>query len=145
MDNLTLKVSRKNKKSPEISRLMFFMKSTNVKSIDIEDKTEVSKRTVDNFIHSDLPIGAHLLRELHAKYGVSIDWLVSGIGEMLIPGHETSEPSANYQVINQRTIRLHNFIDGFMKSSNEDEQAWLEVQLKFNIPPYRDFLESDDE
>ncbi len=46
---------------------------------------------------------------------------------------------------NRRKERIIQFIDVFFDDASEDEQVWLEMQLKFNLPNYRDFLEKYDE
>lgn len=47
--------------------------------------------------------------------------------------------------LDPRKQRMLQFMEAFFEASSADELVWLEMQLKFNIPHYRDFLESDDE
>lgn len=94
----------KKNKSPEITRLLHLLSVLNEKPADMAEKTGISDRTITNFLWNDTPIGGHLLRQLHQVYGVSIDWLLSGHGEMfidkpkgkthpLIPRFEYTDPS----------------------------------------------------
>lgn len=43
---------------------------------------DTAERTINNHIWNNIPLGGQLLRELHHEYGISIDWLVSGKGNM---------------------------------------------------------------
>jgi len=145
MNTLTPKKRSSKKKTPEIARLLSLFDALELKPIDIAKDTGVSERTIMNFIWNNSPIGGQLLRNLHLKYGVSIDWLVSGRGAMFVEWDHTSEPGQSYEASNPRSLRIVSFIDEFMQSASLDEQAWLEVQLKFAVPPYRDFLGDQDE
>lgn len=53
--------------------------------------------------------------------------------------------SPAYYSADKRKTRIVAFIDQFFNESSADELAWFELQLKFNIPPFRAFLENDDE
>lgn len=91
-------------------------------------------------------MGGHLLRQLHEKYHVSLDWLLAGRGEMLLDfGDKAKEPKASYTVElgdNQRSERMCLFIKQFMESSPLDEQIKLEMTFKSSIPQYQQFLEN---
>jgi len=120
------------------------MKSLNLKYIDISEKTGVPERTITSFVWENKPLGAQLLRELHTKFSVSLDWLLSGYGSMLCHTDTAKENEKGDAVTPQnddRTTRIHEFVDDFMASASEDEKSWLEVQLKLHIPQYAKFLE----
>lgn len=145
MANLTHKKRGSKKKSPEITRLVSLFKALNLKPADIAKATDISERTITNFIWEDTPIGGQLLRKLHVIYRVSLDWLLSGEGDMFCRAKSVSDIAADYVVIDARKLRIHSFVDEFMTSASEDEKAWFEMQLKFNVPPYRAFVEKDNE
>ena len=126
-------------KSGEIRRFLRFMEESGLTVPDIAEATGVSARTINNCIYSDLPLGMQLLREIHLKLGVSMDWLVSGVGHMMVGGH-VAESKSHYALGNPRATRLAAFIDDWMQSRTEDEQVWLEVQIKRAVPEYVDFL-----
>jgi plasmid maintenance system antidote protein VapI len=143
MNKITRKTRGSRNKTPEITRLLLVMDALGVKAADIASKTKISERTITNFIWSDTPIGAQLLRELHAKYGVSIDWLLSGAGSMLLS--QTSEPSGVYKVTPSNDLRIQRMcelIQDLMDSASADEQAWLETQFKFSMRQYQQMLSS---
>lgn len=134
-------MGRSKNKTPEITRLLLVMDALDLKAADIASKTKISERTITNFIWNDTPIGAQLLRELHAKYGVSIDWLLSGSGSMLLS--QTSEPTGIYNITpssDLRVQRMCTLIQELMSSASSDEQAWLETHFKFSMLQYQQML-----
>lgn len=141
MKTITRKKEISTKKSPEIARLIRLIDEMGIDYSDVARDTEVAERTITNFIWSDKPIGGQLLRALHAKYGASIDWLLSGNGPMFI--NKTHEPQTSYQSADARAQRMNSFINKFIESATEDEQAWLEMQLKFSVPQYQEFIEGN--
>jgi transcriptional regulator with XRE-family HTH domain len=142
MINVAAKKRRVNKKSPEISRFILFKERLGLHVADIAKETDTSERTINNFIWRDEPIGGHLLRQLHEKYHVSLDWLLSGEGEMLL--EQGDEPKSSYTVAlgdNQRAQRMCLFIKQFMEAETLEEQIKLEMSFKNSIPQYQQFLE----
>lgn len=117
------------------------MEALGLKAADIASKTKISERTITNFIWNDTPIGAQLLRELHAKYGVSIDWLLSGSGSMLLG--QTNEPAGAYEVTPSSDLRVQRMcalVQELMSSASPDEQALLETHFKFSMRQYQQML-----
>lgn len=141
MSTLARNITSRKKKSLEITRLLLLLKTLDLKPIDIANENDIGERTITNFIWNDIPIGGQLLRILHSKYGVSIDWILSGTGSMFLNSHAIQDPGENYSEIDSRMWRLQRFIAEFMNSANKDEQAWMEMQIKFSIPQYAQFLE----
>lgn len=134
------------KKEGEIYRFQLLMAELNLKPEDIQKDTGVTVRTITNSIYEKKPLGAKLLREIHAKYGVSIDWLLSGKGQMFAPSADSvvlsiGEPSAQY-ANDPRFERIMKLVAEFMANSDEDEKAWLETQMKLNISQYQQHLKS---
>ncbi|MCX4187193.1 helix-turn-helix domain-containing protein [Methylophaga sp. OBS4] len=128
------------KKDGEILRFQEFMTVKNLNPEDIQRDTGVSVRTITNSIYENNPLGAKLLRQVHAKYGVSIDWILSGAGSMFVGDAPTvREPSSQYNVDNDRLLRIMGALDEWIKHASEDEKVWLEVDIKqrliLNWPP----------
>ncbi len=69
-------------KSPEIQRLKQLLKTLDEPVSVVAEQTGISERTIKNTIWYNQPIGGQLLRQLRQCYSVSIDWLLSGEGEM---------------------------------------------------------------
>ena len=79
---------RNHTKSPEISRLIEFMRLNKMKPADLAASISIPERTLTNFIWNNRPLSGNVLRQLHAVHGVSIDWMVSGAGDMFgFSGH----------------------------------------------------------
>lgn len=98
METITRKKRRSTNKSPEITRLIQFMDENNLKAADLAASVDVAERTITNYIWNDTPIGGQLLRQLLLVHGVSIDWMITGEGEMYVNGKmsESEElPDAN--------------------------------------------------
>lgn len=143
-ENLTPKKWIGKKKEGEIYRFQLFLAEKNINPEQIQKDTGVTVRTITNSIYEGKPLGAKLLRELNAKYGVSIDWLVSGSGQMFVGSTvshlKISEVSAEYLNDDPRFNRVVGLVQEFMANANEDEKAWLETQMKFNISQFKQFL-----
>ena len=80
-------IARKNKMSkekiPEVARFLEFMSFFNVDYKQLAEKIDIPWRSITNYTWNNKPIGEQILRKVHATYGVSIDWIISGTGEML--------------------------------------------------------------
>lgn len=143
-ENLTPKKWIGKKKEGEIYRFQLFMVEKNVNPEQIQKDTGVTVRTITNSIYEGKPLGAKLLRELNAKYGVSIDWLVSGKGRMFVDSPvshlENSESNTEYTNDDPRFNRIVGLVQEFMANANEDEAIWLEMQMKFNISQFKQYL-----
>ncbi|WP_289284105.1 MULTISPECIES: helix-turn-helix transcriptional regulator [unclassified Methylophaga] len=121
-----------NKKSGEILRLQLVMTKLNLKPIDLAEKTGVSERTIKHSLYDEIPIGAKLLREMNLKLGVSIDWLINGIGSMFCDTSAigVSEIPAVYNSNDPRMNRIMDAIDNWMAQASEDEKTWLELDIR---------------
>lgn len=143
-ENLTPKKWIGKKKEGEIYRFQLFLVEKNINPEQIQIDTGVTVRTMTNSIYEGKPLGAKLLRELNAKYGVSIDWLVSGKGQMFVDAPvshlEISVPDSDYANDDPRFNRIVGLVQEFMANADEDEKAWLETQMKFNIAQFKQFL-----
>jgi transcriptional regulator with XRE-family HTH domain len=80
------KTKNHDAKLPEVLRLMAFMQDCGVDADELAEVTGVAKRTLTNYLWHNQPLGAQLLRQLHALYKVSVDWLLTGAGEMYVGG-----------------------------------------------------------
>ncbi|QSB02009.1 helix-turn-helix transcriptional regulator [Methylomonas sp. EFPC1] len=74
----------KSDKSGEIQRLLQVLEALNETPETLADKTGLSARTINNYIWNDSPLGGPLLRALADGFAVSVDWLLTGRGSMLM-------------------------------------------------------------
>lgn len=120
------------KKSGEILRFLQFMATKRLEPEHIQEDTGVSVRTITNSIYEDSPLGAKLLRQCHLIYGLSIDWILSDSGQMFISSkeNEINQDAGVYVANNDRLSRIITSVDEWMIHANEDEKAWLEVDIK---------------
>jgi len=140
-ENLAPKKWIGKKKEGEIYRFQLFIAERNLKPEDIQRDTGVTVRTITNSIYEGKPLGSKLLRELHAKYGVSIDWLLSGNGQMFVSQSKfISEPIREYDSSDPRLNSVIGLVHEFMANAEDNEKAWLETQMKFNIAQFKQYL-----
>lgn len=128
------------KKSGEILRFIQFMTAKNINPEDIQKDTGVSVRTVTNSIYEDNPLGAKILRQCHLNYGLSIDWVLSGVGNMFVTAesNRVSEKQGTYTSSDERLSRIANDINHWLTVASEDEAIWLETDIRLklaNNPP----------
>lgn len=130
----------KKKKIGEVYRFKLFMSKLNLKPETIQRDTGVTARTIMFSIYENKPLGPKLLRSIHAKYGVSIDWLISGSGNMFIRPELSfsyvDESSSQHTINDLRFKNIVSMVKEFMVYASDDENAWLETQMKFNLAQF---------
>lgn len=84
----------KKPKSPEIQRFISLLDALNETPGTLEEKTGISARTINNYIWCDNPIGGQLLRVLADQFAVSVDWFLTGQGEMFIDDKPVNQRKA---------------------------------------------------
>jgi predicted transcriptional regulator len=145
MHNLSLKNQAVNRKLPEIQKLILFLKQTGIQVSEIARECGKSERTINNHLWQNIPITGQMMRIMHLKFGMSIDWLLSGNVGSVADARQTeiSEKQAGYAVskLSPRAARITEFVNDFLESGSEDEQIWLEMQLKIHVPQYVKFLD----
>ena len=141
-NTITPKKGESNPKLEEIERLQKAMAILDLQPIDISRKTGISKRTIENYIYENNQIGGKLLRSLFLDLGISSDWLLFGNGAMLAKIEPViAEEKQSYTSDNPRINRMINFLKDWESYSTPDEQAWLEMEFKLNIKPYKEYLD----
>jgi len=82
-----------NLKSAEIERFKQVLGELKESPGTLEEKTGISARTINNYMWGDNPLGGQLLRVLAEQFGVSVDWLLTGRGEMfIVPKNRPNPP-----------------------------------------------------
>lgn len=125
-------MKRKNK-SPEIARLLDFMRSKNMKAAELAASIEIPERTLTNYIWNNKPLNGSLLRKLQSVHGISIDWVVAGIGGMYGAGESTvGEAATEYDdaadplIPYFETTDLNNFADYWWLTARATEQSLIQ-------------------
>lgn len=104
----------KKPKSAEIKRLQAVLSALNESPASIEEKTGISARTINNYIWGDAPLGGQLLRALAEQFGISVDWLITGRGEMFLESKPaTKQPRFLVEFLND------------MQPDSFQDQLWL--------------------
>lgn len=85
-------MARKSK-SPEIKRFMALLDSMGESPETLAEKTGIAARTINNYIWNDTPLGGPLLRGLVEVFGVSLDWLMTGHGQMFVDDNPMDIPA----------------------------------------------------
>jgi CI repressor-like protein len=82
--------------------------------------------------------------EIARKKGVSLDWLIFGVGDMrlgarapasLDPAHDEAPPESS-----AAAERLSQFVYWWHVNRSQDEMTWLEQQFRRAVPEYREWL-----
>ena len=115
------------KKSGEIQRLMLVMGHFGFELFDFANKCAVSERTLKNHIYEDKPIGGALLRSIHLNLGVSIDWLISGRGLMLLSG-KVADERPDYSVTDDLS-GFGNELANWRGAATDEEWNWLQIEI----------------
>jgi len=132
------------KKRPEVERFILLMDTLDMQASVLSKKIDVPARTINNVIYENKPIGMQLMRQLNSVLGVSIDWLLGGVGAMFVATISVNDDAAKYRVVDQRIFRITTFINEFFESASEDDKAWLEMQIKYSVPHYAAWLDRRD-
>jgi len=99
-----------------------------------------SVSAISNWRTRNAPPYAVLASVAKAK-GVSLDWLVFGVGEDagdVCPGVGEKPTLKTAQA-----ARITQFVEFWDRTRTGEEVIWLEQQIKRSVPEYRDWLPSD--
>ena len=77
---------------------------------------------------------------LAKRKGVSLDWLLLGLGTM--DGTPTNYSVIADDTVDPRLKRLSGFLAHWMATRSDDDQVWLEMQLARSIPEYAEWVAS---
>jgi len=145
-ETITPKKGLGKQKVGEIYRLQLLMSELDLKPENIQSDTGVAARTITHSLYEGKPLGNKLLRALHEKYGVSVDWLLFGVGTMFVQKTgEIYDPAAGSGGLIQdfKMKRVITFLHEWATYADEDEKTWLEMQIKMNLPAYKQYLENN--
>lgn len=129
-------MSDEKKKIGEVERLLLLIEQEGITYDELADMAETSLRTVTNTIYDNKPIGSKILRGLQKKKGVSLDWLLTGEGEM----YRTSAPISTTSSTDSTAATLQAWIDHYAQTRTEREVQWLEVEISRRFPDYNRWL-----
>lgn len=76
---------------------------------------------------------------LAGQKGVSLDWLLLGLGERELSAHGVAGSAASEDA---RLARLSGFLATWFAARGEDDKAWLEMQLARAVPEYAEWVAS---
>jgi hypothetical protein len=76
-----------------------------------------------------------------ATHGISLDWLVFGVGVMR-PGAGDDASTSTAMHRSAQADRLVRFVEFWDASRPNEEMVWLEYQVKRAVPEYGDWLPS---
>jgi transcriptional regulator with XRE-family HTH domain len=82
--------------------------------------------------------------DIAREKGVSLDWLIFGIGDMRLGGRaEAPQGPEHVESLPARSPaaeRVSQFVYWWHVNRTQDEMIWLEQQFKRAVPEYRDWL-----
>lgn len=106
------KDSQKTPKSPEVARFMEIKKEHKLTWENFSAEIGVPKRTIQNYVWETGVLSGLALRRTHDRFGVSLDWLLTGNGTM----YQGAAPSPT-----QNTIKEHP--SPYANNEGDEEQA----------------------
>ena len=82
-----------------------------------------------------------LLYRISMNTTVNLHWLLTGEGEMLrgVPASRVTD------IADRPREQLKQWIDDFWKDADEDERAWLIVEMKRQFPEFADWLKKTEQ
>lgn len=138
MKTLTPKNECIKQKSGEITRFLQCMEELGLRVADVAEMSGVAERTIKNTIWNDTPLNGDVLRNLHLKKGVSLNWLVSGVGPMLI--NTAADRAVDQASGPARAACLLAFVEEWANTRTPDELVWLDIQIQRAVPEYAAFI-----
>lgn len=105
--------------------------STNVA---LAEAVGVGSSALSNWIKRDVP-AYDVIVDFATKNGLSLDWLVYGVGAMKQDA-EQSPPTFR----TAQAARISYFVKSWDDAKPADELAWLEQQIKRAVPEYAEWL-----
>lgn len=95
---------------------------------------------------------AELFTALFIKIGISLDWFVSGQGEMFRADYNrqanaqnavkqavTAATAPTSADLSKREVRLCQFVRWWMDTHEPDDQVWFEKQIERAVPEYAEW------
>ncbi|MEQ1636739.1 MAG: helix-turn-helix transcriptional regulator [Methylococcales bacterium] len=95
------KESQKTPKSQEVARFMEIKKEFKLTWDQFSAEIGVPKRTIQNYVWETGVLGGTVLRKTHDRFGVSLDWLLTGSGNMYAA--DTATPSGDVRLAPNNT------------------------------------------
>ena len=152
------KMSIKQKNIGE--RLKAFRKSKNINIVKFSELLGISHGSLSGLENNKSKPSTNTLVNLCRNTDINIYWLFTGEGEMIRQkpalGVEhrmpvVREEPAKYTVSDAINIadrpreQLKQWIDDFWKDADEDERAWLIVEMKRQFPEFADWLKKTEQ
>ena len=108
-----------NTETRELERLKLLLKAINQAAEDIAVDCRISVHGLEAMLTAELPVDGRLLRELHYRYGASLDWLLSGVGTMFVD----DAPERLALVPRLETLDTRDMQDVFITAAGGIEQS----------------------
>lgn len=111
----------------------------------------VSKDQIGNIESERTGLSIELMKTLVQKLHLDSHWMLTGEGNMFLGDTDCKKtlpaplsPTRAELRSNDRKAQLQGFIDYYFEEYGEDEQAWLLIELKKQLPEFKDFLAKKD-
>lgn len=82
--------------------------------------------------------------EIASKKGISLDWLIFGVGDMRLGARDGHSPDPQSEAAppDRRSAaeRISQFVFSWHVNRAQDEMVWLEQQFKRAVPEYGEWL-----
>ena len=114
-------------------RKIILLKNNNLK--EFSEKADIPYITLQRYLAGNRKPGMDALIKISNQLDVSIDWLLTGEGEMY--RKKTIENVENVET-SEKTIE---WLNEWWENADEKHKIWLEVQMQRCFPEYATWLE----
>jgi len=111
-------------------RLRKAIKDANMKMTDFSKYSGIPYTTIQEYIYDKRAPGGESLLKICAKLNISMDWLMTGQGEMYRTKLGPYVPS----------VPVLEWFNKWWENADEKHQHWLEVQMGKCFPEYTQWL-----
>jgi transcriptional regulator with XRE-family HTH domain len=119
-------------------RLKYLIKNKGLKITEFSKKTGINYRTLQGYISGEMKPGYDALTKIYEVFNISIDWLISGEGEI----YREEQPKEKITTFKSKLFL--NWLDKWWENADEKHRNWLEIQLKRCFPEYTEWLSQQE-
>ena len=116
-------------------RLRKAIKDTNMKITDFSRYSGIPYTTIQEYIYDNRMPGGESLLKICTNLSVSMDWLMTGEGEMY-----KEKPIQKEKTTQFKSELFLNWLNEWWEQTDEKHRNWLEVQIKRCFPEYAEWL-----
>jgi transcriptional regulator with XRE-family HTH domain len=116
-------------------RLKNAVKSKKLKLTEFAEQSKIPYATLQKYTANKMVPGGELVIKICTELGISIDWLLTGQGEMYRTKTEATK---------ETTKGITKWLSTWWDGANEEDKHWLNGQMKRCFPEYAEWCEQEE-